>query len=148
MEAIESCNAALALQEFRLGGESLMWRYRFFFQEHIRQSLCPAGEFAEIRWKVVPHNATITVMLIPQFSLRSILAATAVCGFVSLIGAAAVRGAPWAAAVVIAIAALGLILVVHALMFFVVRVLSLLPPLRGPVVTGQSPFAQPAAREG
>lgn len=83
-------------------------------------------------------------MLIPQFSLRWILAVTAVCGFVSLIGAAAVRGAPWAAAVVVAIGAVGLILTVHALMFFMIWVLSLLPPLRGRVVTGQSPFARSA----
>jgi hypothetical protein len=83
-------------------------------------------------------------MLIPQFSLRWILAVTAVCGFVSLIGAAAVRGAPWAAAVVVAIGAVGLILMVHALMFFVIWLLSLVPPLRGRAVKGQSPFARPA----
>jgi hypothetical protein len=81
-------------------------------------------------------------MLLPQFSLRSILVATAVCGIVSLVGAAALRGAPWAAAVIIAIAAVGAILVVHGLMFFVVWLLSLVTPgARSPVV-GHSPFAQ------
>jgi hypothetical protein len=109
--------------------------------------VCPAGAFGEIRWKVAASNGTITLMLIPQFSLRWILAVTAVCGFVSLIGAAAVRGAPWAAAVVISLGALGLILAVHGLMFFVIWLLSLLSPLRGPAVTGQSPFARPAVKE-
>jgi hypothetical protein len=87
-------------------------------------------------------------MLIPQFSLRSILAVTAVCGFVSLIGAAAIRGAPWAGAVVLAIAALGLILIVHGLMFFVVWLLSLVTPGGRTTVIGQSPFAKPPAKEG
>jgi DNA-binding XRE family transcriptional regulator len=38
-------------------------------------------------------------MLAPQFSLRWIMAATAVCGFLSLIGAAALRDTPGARAV-------------------------------------------------
>ena len=80
-------------------------------------------------------------MLIPQFSLRSILAATAVCGVVSLVGAAAVRGTPWAAAVIIAIATLVVILAIHGLMFFVVWLLSLVTPGGRSPVVGQSPFA-------
>jgi hypothetical protein len=86
-------------------------------------------------------------MLAPQFSLRSILAVTAVCGFVSLIGAAALRGTPWAMAVVIAIAALALILAIHGLMFFVMWVFSLLLPTRRSGAVGQSPFAPPPANE-
>jgi len=84
-------------------------------------------------------------MLIPQFSLRSILAATAVCGVVSLVGAAALRGAPWAGAVIIAIAALFVILAIHGLMFFVVWVLSLVTPRGRAPVVGHSPFAATAA---
>ena len=86
-------------------------------------------------------------MLVPQFSLRSILAATAVCGFVSLIGAAALHGTPWAMAVVIAIAALALILAIHGLMFFVMWIFSLLLPARRSGTTGQSPFAPTTANE-
>jgi hypothetical protein len=81
-------------------------------------------------------------MLVPQFSLRWILALTAVCGVVSLVGAAALRGTPWAAAVVISIGALGLILAVHGLMFFLIWLLSLLTPASRSAATGQSPFAR------
>ncbi|HEV3341296.1 MAG TPA: hypothetical protein VG125_13090 [Pirellulales bacterium] len=86
-------------------------------------------------------------MLLPQFSLRSILAVTAVCGIVSLVGAAALRGAPWGAAVIISIAALAAILAVHGLMFFVVWLLSLVTPGGRSVVVGQSPFAATTAKE-
>jgi hypothetical protein len=87
-------------------------------------------------------------MLIPQFSLRSILAATAVCGIVSLVGAAALHGAPWAAAVIIAIAALGVILAIHGLMFFVVWLLSLVTPGGRSPAVGHSPFAPVPAAAG
>ncbi|HVA48458.1 MAG TPA: hypothetical protein VNH11_18990 [Pirellulales bacterium] len=80
-------------------------------------------------------------MIAPQFSLRTILAVTAVCGFVSLIGAAAVRGTPWARAIMLALAALALILIVHALMFFIMWLFSLILPGRRAAGQGQSPFA-------
>jgi hypothetical protein len=86
-------------------------------------------------------------MLIPQYSLRSILAVTAACGFVSLIGAAAVRGAPWAQALVTSIAALALILLIHALMFLVMGLFSLLIPKRRFVKAGPSPFSTSATNE-
>jgi hypothetical protein len=86
-------------------------------------------------------------MLIPQFSLRSILAVTAVCGIVSLVGAAALHGAPWAGAVIISIAALAAILAVHGLMFFVVWLLSLVTPGGRSVVAGRSPFAPTPGKE-
>ena len=79
-------------------------------------------------------------MLAPQFSLRSILAAMVVCGFVSLIGAAALRGAPWATAVMIGVVALFLILVIHSLMFFVMWAFSLFIPASWSA-PGESPFA-------
>ncbi|HET6880006.1 MAG TPA: hypothetical protein VFI31_07615 [Pirellulales bacterium] len=81
-------------------------------------------------------------MLAPQFSLRSIMAAMVVCGFVSLIGAAALRGTPWAIAVIIGLAALVLILAVHGLMFFVMWVFSLILPGRRTSTPGKSPFGQ------
>lgn len=96
-------------------------------------------------------------MLAPQFSLRSILAVTAVCGFVSLIGAAALRevtnkgdvggGTALAMAVVIAIAAIAMILAIHGLMFFVMWIFSLLLPARRSGLAGQSPFAPPSSKE-
>lgn len=86
-------------------------------------------------------------MLAPQFSLRSILAAMVVCGFVSLIGAAALRGAPWATAVMIGVAALVLILVIHSLMFFVMWAFSLLVPAKWSAAPGQSPFASAAKKD-
>jgi hypothetical protein len=87
-------------------------------------------------------------MLAPQFSLRSIMAAMVVCGFVSLIGAAALRGTPWAIAVIIALGALALIVAVHGLMFFVMWVFSLIVPRRRSSVPGTSPFAPSPFKEG
>lgn len=87
-------------------------------------------------------------MLAPQFSLRSILAAMVVCGFVSLIGAAALRGAPWAIAVLVSMAALVVILVVHGFMFFVLWLSSLILPVARPRTRGESPFASTSGKEG
>ncbi len=81
-------------------------------------------------------------MLIPQFSLRAILAATAVCGFFSLIGAAALRGSPSAAAISLALLTLVVMLAVHGLVFFAVWLFSLILPGRRAAL-GQSPFAPP-----
>lgn len=87
-------------------------------------------------------------MLAPQFSLRSILAAMVVCGFVSLIGAAALRGTPWAIAVLIGLAALVVILVVHGFMFFVLWLASLILPAGRSHTPGQSPFASTSGKDG
>ena len=87
------------------------------------------------------NNGTISRMVGLQYSLRTVLAVTAVCGFVSLIAAAAVRGTPWASAIMLALAALALIMLVHALMFFIMWLFSLLWPGRRTVHRGQSPFA-------
>lgn len=83
-----------------------------------------------------------------QYSLRTVLAVTAVCGFVSLIAAAAVRGTPWARAIMLALAALALIMIVHAWMFFVMWLFSLLWPGRRTVHHGQSPFVGGQAQGG
>lgn len=47
-------------------------------------------------------------MIMPQFSLRTLLAATAVAGGLSLVGAFAYQGAGWALGVVAAVAGLAL----------------------------------------
>jgi predicted lipid-binding transport protein (Tim44 family) len=70
-------------------------------------------------------------MLAPQFSLRTVLIATAVCGVISLIGGAAVRGSAFAAALVMALAALVLMIAVHGIIFFAVWVCSQLFAGRG-----------------
>lgn len=103
-----------------------------------------AARAAESNWRALDcrrpacHNQK--QMLIPQYSLRAILAATAVCGFFSLIGAAAIRGSPSAAAVSLALLALIIMLGVHALVFFAVWLFSLVMPGRRASL-GQSPFA-------
>ncbi len=86
-------------------------------------------------------------MLAPQFSLRWIMAATAVCGFLSLIGAAALRDTPGARAVMIAIAAAVIILAIHGLMFFVMWLFSLVLPRRRSGTLGKSPFAASSVQE-
>lgn len=82
-------------------------------------------------------------MLIPQFSLRWVLGVTAVCAVFFLIAAQAKEGSAWATAVTIAVASLGMVLAVHAGMFFVVWLFSLLAPrwVRRRFDSGQSPFA-------
>ena len=55
--------------------------------------------------------------LIPQFSLRLILAITAVLAVVSFIGAQAMRGAPWAAGVSLGLGALALAFGVYMALF-------------------------------
>ena len=75
-------------------------------------------------WKASLADATIGPMLAPQFSLRSVLIATAVCGVISLIGGAAVRGSALAAAFFMGLAALALMIAVHGIVFFAVWVFS------------------------
>lgn len=81
-----------------------------------------------------------------QYSLRTVLAVTAVCGFVSLIAAAAVRGTPWARAIMLALAALILIMIVHAFMFFIMGLFSFVWPGRRTVNRGKSPFVEAQAQ--
>ncbi len=81
-------------------------------------------------------------MLMPQFSLRWVLAVTAVCAVLSLIAAFAIRGTAWAMALTLGFASLALMLAVHGAMFFAVWVFSLVLPrrTRQPGVVGESPF--------
>jgi hypothetical protein len=98
------------------------------------------------RWNWLEFGAaygTIERMVIPQFSLRWILAVTAVCAVFSLILAAAVRGSPWAIALSIAVASLAITLAFHGAVFFGVWLFSLIVPDRRRTTGGpaDSPFA-------
>jgi hypothetical protein len=96
-------------------------------------------------------------MLIPQFSIRWVLALTAVCAVFSLILAAAVHGSPWAIAISIAVASLAVTLAFHGAVFFGVWLFSLIVPDRRQTAAGTarspfahstaSPFAEAARRE-
>jgi hypothetical protein len=81
-------------------------------------------------------------MLIPQFSLRSVLYATAVCGVLSLVAAMALRGTAWAMALTVAMASLSITFLAYGMMFFVVWVFSLIRPPRRPAAATapRSPF--------
>lgn len=92
-------------------------------------------------WRVLAADATIGAMLAPQFSLRTVLIVTAVCGVISLIGGAAVRGSPMAAALVMALTALVLMIAVHGMIFFAVWVFSQLFTSRRRAAAVGSPFA-------
>jgi hypothetical protein len=59
-------------------------------------------------------------MLAPQFSLRKLIGFVSASGVGCLVVAAAVRGQLWAVAVFLAIAGLGALLVVHAILFILV----------------------------
>ena len=82
------------------------------------------------------------IVLIPQFSIRWLLALTAVCAVIFSIVGLAVRGNAWAAAVSIGIGSLVILVVVYGLLFGVVWVFSLatwsLGRRRGR--SGRSPF--------
>jgi hypothetical protein len=93
-------------------------------------------------------------MLIPQFSLRWMLAVTTVLAVVFLIVAQAVQGAAWAVGVSFAVFALVAAMLVYAALFFLVWVFSVLfatrprspqYPLVDPLDAGNSPASPFAA---
>jgi len=86
----------------------------------------------------MPEN---TRPLIPQYSIRWLLAVMTACALVFSIFGLAVRGKPWAMGVSIAIVSLGVLFVVHALFFGLVWLFSLLSPAAGTPRAGRSPFA-------
>jgi len=59
-------------------------------------------------------------MLLPQFTLRSVLAATAVCAVLFLFVGIAYRGETWAWGATIGILSLGVVAIVQALFFCIV----------------------------
>jgi len=83
-------------------------------------------------------------MLIPQFSIRWLLALTAVCAVIFSIFGMAMGGSPWAAGVSIAIGSAVVLLLVHAVTFAIVWLFSLIPfrSRRQTTGRGQSPFSQ------
>jgi hypothetical protein len=76
-------------------------------------------------------------MLIPQFSLRWLLAFTAVCAVVFSIAGLAIRGHGWAIGVSVAVGALAVTMLVHAAVFGLVWLFSLISTGRS---RGSSPF--------
>ncbi len=64
-------------------------------------------------------------MLLPQFSLRLLLAGTSVLAVVSLVIARAVNGAHWAVGVSFGVATLAMGLVIYGLLFFLLWLFSL-----------------------
>jgi hypothetical protein len=96
-------------------------------------------------------------MIIPRYSLRWLLALLTVCGGLSMILAYAVRGQPWAIGATVGIAALSVVVALHAAAFSVAWLLTqfayLVFPGDSKDTGGQSPFgdglvpAQPADPE-
>ena len=89
-------------------------------------------------------------MLIPQFSIRWLLAVTAVCAGIFSIFGLALRGSSWAAGVSIGIVSAVVLLLVYALTFAVVGLFSLLSfgsrrqtAGRAGTYQGDSPFSLP-----
>lgn len=80
-------------------------------------------------------------MLIPRFSLRALLIATAACAVFSLVIASAVRGQAWAIGVTAGLAGLASMLFFHPLAFAVAAVLSAVRRQSTPPPAGTSPFA-------
>lgn len=80
-------------------------------------------------------------MLIPRFSIKALLVATAVCAAFSAVLAEAVRGKPWAIGVSASLAAVAVMLLLHAVAFAMASVLALLRSLLTPPPAGASPFA-------
>jgi hypothetical protein len=81
-------------------------------------------------------------MVIPQFSLRRLLAVMAGCGVFFLIVSMAVRGSKVPLGLAIGLSSVLLSLAIYGVMFFMVWLVSLLPFGRGraAVETGPSPF--------
>ena len=84
-------------------------------------------------------------MIIPRYSLRWLLALITVCGGVSMFLAYAVRGEPWAIGACVGLAALGVVVALHAAAFSVAWLLTQFAYAMfggdSPKGGGQSPFA-------
>ena len=80
-------------------------------------------------------------MIAPQFSLRSILAVTAVVAVLSLVGQQAWQGYVWAYGVLIGLAAVLALFVIFALLFAVVWVMATVLGSFQSRPTGAAPFA-------
>jgi len=89
-------------------------------------------------------------MLIPQFSIRWLLALTAVCAVIFSIVGLAVRGSEWAAGVSIGIGSLVILGMVYGTLFAVVWLFSVVTSSLGGrrARSGQSPFRTESAAGG
>jgi hypothetical protein len=83
-------------------------------------------------------------MLIPQFSIRWLLAVTAVAAMIFSIVALGVRGQHWAVSVSIGLLALAILVGLYGLLFFLVWLFSLAVGRQGRP-GGASPFATAGA---
>jgi hypothetical protein len=84
-------------------------------------------------------------MIIPRFSLRWLLALITVCGGLSLILAYAVQGQFWAIGIMVGLAALALVVSLHAAAFSMAWLMTQLAyTVAGgsPKPDGQSPFGE------
>ena len=75
-----------------------------------------------------------------RFSLRMILAIVAFSGVASLVLSAWYRGYRWPVAIIMSLVGLGLVVGVHALLFFMAQLYSSMMKTRD-VDQGQNPFA-------
>ena len=80
-------------------------------------------------------------MLIPRYSLRTLLIATAACALFSLVVADAVRGKPWAIGMTAALSALGVVFLLHPLAFAMAALFASVRKQLTPPPQGTSPFA-------
>ena len=80
-------------------------------------------------------------MLIPRFTVRRLLAITAVCGCLCLIFSLGLQGHIWAAAISMTIVGLLLILTLHVAFFTVAWLISLLV-VRDSTRIARSPFSE------
>lgn len=80
-------------------------------------------------------------MILPRYSLRTLLIATVICALISLVVRQAILGRPWAIGLGAAIAAAVLVVFSHMLLFAAANVLvAVRKAFRKPEV-GRSPFA-------
>ena len=84
----------------------------------------PGMQGFSVPLRSLPIGARITFMLIPQFSLRWLLALTTVCAVVFSIVGLAVRGSQWAVAVSVGIGSAVVVIVIYGLVFALVWVFS------------------------
>ena len=87
-------------------------------------------------------HATIAAMLIPRFSMRWMLGAVTVAGFISLLLSLAVRGQAWAQAVTIALASLLIAFWLYGALFLLTYVFTGLRGLVARKEQPRAPFAQ------
>ncbi len=85
-------------------------------------------------------------MLIPQYSIRWLLALMVVCAVIFSVFGLAARGNPWAGGLSVGVLSLMVLLGAHAFCFWLAWVFSVLSLRlrRRPAANGQSPFASGA----